>query len=157
VTTNLSESFDHESFKVSGPSVHETLYSTRIRDIDVEPLAQHVVRLSIDPPLDQGDLCAVERIYKCPPLKMYYSFATKFCSWHNPTAYPIYDHNADECLWSYQKQDGFANFRRQDLGYYEKFVAIVTAFRNHYGLSCFSFRLLDKFLVRSGGEILAKN
>jgi hypothetical protein len=68
--------------------VLNTLYSTRIRDIDVEPLAQHIVRLNIDPPLDQGDLCAVERIYNCPPLKMYYCFATKFCSWHNPTAYP---------------------------------------------------------------------
>jgi hypothetical protein len=136
--------------------VLNTLYSTRIRDIDVEPLARHIVTLNIDPLLDQGELAAVERIYNCPPLKMYYSFATKFCSWHNPTAYPIYDHNADECLWSYKKQDRFANFNRQDLGYYEKFVATVTAFRNHYGLSSFNFRQLDKFLVRSGGEILKK-
>ncbi len=130
------------------------LYSTRILDKDVEPLSEHIVTLNIDPLLDRGDLTAVERIYICPPLKMYYSFATKLCSWHNPTAYPIYDHNADECLWSYQKQDGFANFRRQDLGYYEKFVAIVTAFRNHYGLISFNFRQVDKFLVRSGDEIL---
>jgi hypothetical protein len=132
------------------------LYSARVLDKDVEPLARHIVTLNIDPLLDQGELAAVERIYNCPPLKMYYSFATKFCSWHNPTAYPIYDGNVDKYLWSYKKQDGFANFHHQDLGYYEKFVAIVTAFRNHYRLSCFTFKQLDKFLYLSGGEILTK-
>ena len=113
------------------------LYNTRVLDIDVEPIARHIVTLNIDPLLDQGDLAGVGLIYNCPGLKMYYSFATKFCSWHNPAAYPIYDRNADECLWSYKNQDQFANFHHQDLGYYEKFVATVTAFRNHYGLGCF--------------------
>jgi hypothetical protein len=132
------------------------LYNAWVLDKDVEPLARHIVTLNIDPLLDQGELAAVELIYTCPPLKMYYSFATKFCSWHNPTAYPIYDRNADECLWSYKKQDRFANFHRRDLEYYERFVATVTAFRNHYGLSSFTFRQLDKFLFRSGDEILTK-
>ena len=63
------------------------LYSTRVLDNDIESLARHVTGLGIDPLLERG---ALEAVYTCPPLKMYYSFATKFCSWHNPNAYPIY-------------------------------------------------------------------
>jgi hypothetical protein len=130
------------------------LYSTRVNDVDVLPLAEHIVRLDLDTQLDQGMLAAVERIYTCDGLQMYYSFATKFCSWHNPEAYPIYDRYADECLWAYKKRDGFAEFQHQDEGYYEKFVAIVTAFRAHYGLDRFTFREIDKFLWSSGKAIL---
>ena len=130
------------------------LYSTRVNDVDVLPLAEHIVRLDLDPQLDQGVLAAVGRIYTCDNLRMYYSFATKFCSWHNPKAYPIYDRYADECLWAYKKQDGFAKFQHQNVGYYEEFVAIVSAFRTHYGLDRFTFREIDKFLWRSGERIL---
>ncbi len=64
------------------------LYSTRVLDNDVESLARHITGLGIDKLLEQGALDAVEHIYTCPSLeKKYYSFATKFCSWHNPNAY----------------------------------------------------------------------
>jgi hypothetical protein len=86
---------------------------------------------------------------------MYYSFATKFCSWHNPTAYPIYDHYVDVCLWSYKQQDGFADFHRQDLGYYDKLVPVLSAFCKHYDLKSLSHRDLDKFLWLSGYRILS--
>jgi hypothetical protein len=130
------------------------LYSTRVNDIDVWPLAEHIAGLRIDSLIDQGDPAAVKRIYTCGDMRMYYSFATKFCSLHNPTAYPIYDRYADECLWAYKKQDRFEKFDRQDLGYYNKFVAVVSAFRKHYGLDRFSFRDIDKFLWRTGARIL---
>ena len=130
------------------------LYSTRINYIDVDPLARHIAGLGIDTLLDQGSPRAVDLIFVCPPLPKYFSFATKFCSLHNPSAFPIYDHYVDECLWLYKKQDGFAVFHRQDLYIYERFVEIVTAFRNHYELSRFTFREIDKFLWRTGNSIL---
>ena len=87
--------------------------------------------------------------------KQYLSFASKFCSWHNPTAYPIYDGNVHECLYSYQKQDSFAEFQNEDdLYYYQKLLDTVVAFRNHYGLNSLSFKQLDKFMCLSGGRIL---
>jgi hypothetical protein len=132
------------------------LYNARVRDIDVEPLARHIASLQLDPTLEKGAPHAVALITNCEKLKKYFSFATKFCSWHNPVAYPMYDGNVDECLWSYQRQDRFAKFHRQDLGYYERLIAVVAGFRTFYGLDSFSFRQLDKFLWRMGERILRR-
>jgi vacuolar-type H+-ATPase subunit C/Vma6 len=88
-------------------------------------------------------------------VRQYLSFASKFCSWHNPTAYPIYDGNVRECLSLYQKQDSFAQFRnKEDLYYYQKLFDAVLAFRSHYGLNSLTFKQLDKFMYRVGGQIL---
>ena len=131
------------------------LYNTRVDDIDVEPLARHIAGLSIGPILDRGALEAVGLIADCPGLKKkYFSFASKFCSKHEPEVYPIWDGNARACLWAYKKQEQFASFRNYDLWVYESFRATIVAFRDHYGLDCFTFRQLDKFLYRSGGRIL---
>ena len=132
------------------------LYSTRINDIDIPPLAHHIAGLDIDPMLDQGSLDAVSQIMNCPGLDRKYSFATKYCSWHNPDVYPIYDGNAEACVWAYQKQDKFGKFLRKDLQLYEVWVETVKAFRTHYGLGHLSFRELDKFLWREGGRVLQK-
>ena len=58
------------------------------------------------------------------------------------------------CLDAYRKQDGFAEFHREDLFYYKKLVEIVRAFRNYYELSWFNLKELDKFMFRSGEQIL---
>jgi hypothetical protein len=125
------------------------LYGTMIRDIDVETVAKHIVGLasdrSLDQLLDQGSLDAVFLIAHCPKLKQYLSFASKFSSWHNPTAYPIYDGNVRQCLWSYKKQDAFADFQNQDLWYYKKLVETVIAFRDFYELNPLTFKQVDKF------------
>jgi hypothetical protein len=131
------------------------LYGTMIRDIEVETVAKHIVGLGIDPLLAQGSLQAVTLITDCPNVRQYLSFASKFCSWHNPTAYPIYDGNVRECLSLYQKQDSFAQFRnKEDLYYYQKLFDAVLAFSSHYGLNSLTFKQLDKFMYRVGGQIL---
>ena len=76
-----------------------------------------------------------------------YSFATKYCGWHRPAVYPIYDSYVDACLWFYKKRDKFDEFKRQDLCVYAQFLKTVTAFRSHYRLGEFDFKQLDKFLV----------
>ena len=130
------------------------LYGTMIPDIEVETVAKHIVGLGIDPLLAQGSLQAVALITDCPNLRQYLSFASKFCSWHNPSAYPIWDGNVDASLWLYKKRYQFAEFQRQDLGYYEKLVGIVDEFRNRFDLNDFTYRQIDKFLWRSGDRIL---
>lgn len=131
------------------------LYSTRIKDIDVRPLAIHIAGLGIDPFIAQGSPHAVDLITNCPKMRRYYCFATKFCSWHNPTAYPIYDGNVDKCLWLYMKQDRFEKFHHEDLISYDKFLAVVTAFRSFYSLPpLITFKQLDKFLWRLGEKSL---
>jgi hypothetical protein len=68
-----------------------TLHSARVRDIDIGPLTRHIAGLRIDPLLQEGRPEAVDLIWNCDGLLKYFSFASKYCSWHNPTAYPIYD------------------------------------------------------------------
>lgn len=129
------------------------LYNTRVNDVDVQGLAKHIADLGVDEPIKQGDTAIVERIYTCEGLRMYYSFATKFCSWHNPDSYPIYDSYAEECLWAYRKQQGFAAFKRQDCGVYNRYKAVVNTFRRHYGLDDFTFKEIDKFLWQTGERL----
>jgi len=130
------------------------LYSTRVNDKDIEPLARHIAGLNIDALLNAGSYDAVDLIANCPTLDREYSFATKFCSLHNSAAYPIYDGNADACLWAYQKQDKFGEFFRKDLRKYPVWVETVKRFRTHYKLGHFSFRQLDKFLWSEGARII---
>ncbi|MGA2905827.1 MAG: hypothetical protein ABSD98_18535, partial [Candidatus Korobacteraceae bacterium] len=132
------------------------LYETRI--LAVNAVAQHITSLvNIDSCLTAGSPDAVDLIVSVKlgdKVRNNFSFATKYCNWHNPAAYAIYDGNVDACLWCYKKQDSFTTFARQDLRYsgYPVFLRIVTAFRDFYGLNSFSFKQLDKFLWEKGPE-----
>jgi len=87
-------------------------------------------------------------------MKSYLSFASKFCSWHNPMDYPIWDGNVRACLWAYKQQDEFATFHNYDLWDYESFRSIMSAFQARYGLELLSSKEVDKFLWRLGDRIL---
>jgi hypothetical protein len=123
------------------------LYRTRILANDIEAVAQHILQLNIDPLLQAGQNEAVECIAEPVNERSNYSFATKYCSWHNQKAFPIYDGYVEKILWGYRRQkDPFAEFQRQDLGEYDEFNRVITTFRTHYHLQEFDFKSLDKFL-----------
>ena len=127
--------------------VLNTLYSTQIRAVNI--VARHIASLAIDPDLRAGRPEIVDKIAKVQLSNMTrnnFSFASKYCSWHKATAYPIYDSKVEACLWHYKKQDGFTTFRRYDHYDYAEFVRRVSAFRDFYGLTSFNFKELDKFL-----------
>jgi hypothetical protein len=131
--------------------VLNVLYSTQIRAVN--KVARHICSLEIDEALKAGNPEIVDNISKVQlsggKTHNFFCFASKYCSWHNPMAYPIYDSNVEACLWSYRKQDGFATFRRY--GYdYPEFVRRVNAFRDFYGLTSFTYKQLDKFLYYLG-------
>jgi hypothetical protein len=83
--------------------------------------------------------------------RRYYSFATKFCSWHNQDAYSLWDYNVDEALW---KRDRFAIFKRQELCEYPRLTEVVKEFRTFYGLQQYSHKDVDKFLWRVGDPLM---
>jgi len=129
------------------------LYSTQI--LAVMDVARHIHQNAkeIDFGLPTGSPLVVETIGKVTigitgKERYNYSFATKYCSWHNPTAYPIWDSRVDKYLWRLQKQDNFAPFFKTnaDMWDYPKFVEVMTAFRKVYGLESFTFKETDKFL-----------
>ncbi len=131
------------------------LYSTSV--FDVHGVAKHLLQLNIDEALRAGDRKLVSRIATFTlsngKLRNNYSFATKYCAWHNPDAFQIYDSRVDEAMWHYKKHHGFADFRRYDLGDYARFMQIMDQFIEHFGLHAFTRRQIDKFLWIEGGTL----
>ena len=150
----LNENLEDVLLKVAAIN---SLYSTNIYAI--YRVSQHICDLNIDSRLREGDPNLVEEIAHVKisdEVERYnYSFATKYCSWHAPEMYPIYDRIAEQMIVWYQKDDAFApKFTRQQLWEdYNLFRETIKAFRNHYGLNEFSFKQLDKFLWKYGRKL----
>lgn len=127
------------------------LYRTQIYATD--QVADHIIEKNIDPLLkirDPGTIDLIARIQLGGKSKNNYSFATKYCAWHHPMEYPIYDSFIEKMLWGYQKQDKFSSFRREALREYSQFKQIIDELLRHYDLSQFNFKDIDKFLWMAG-------
>ena len=128
-------------------SVLNSLYSTSI--LALYKVAAHIHGLQIDTKLAQQSLDVVEEIAQISingKTRRNYSFASKYCSWHAPDFYPIYDGYVGGLLWAYQQQDRFANFRLEELKNYTQYKAVHNQFSQHYGLMTFTAKQVDKFL-----------
>lgn len=126
-------------------------YSTHI--FKVFPMAKHIVAIDIDERLKAGDVSLVGDIQKGSGNKRnYYSFATKYCSHHQPLDFPIYDSYVDKVLCYYQKRDEFFTFNALDLKNYERFKIILLAFRSFYGLEDYNLKEIDKYIWLLGKE-----
>ncbi|HLY40232.1 MAG TPA: hypothetical protein VKR52_03420 [Terracidiphilus sp.] len=133
------------------------LYSTNI--FAVYDVAHHIWQLSedVDSALASGVPEIVDKIARVTITttgknRTNYSFATKYCSWHNQASYPIWDSRVDRYLRS-MRQTSFAKFLNPhgDLwNCYPEFVKLMTDFRDFYGLGSFNFKQIDKFLYAHG-------
>ncbi len=141
------------------------LYSTRIpvyseKTPDVQDVTQHICKNAeyVDSALADGLPEVVDKISRVAAWgksdRNYFSFAAKFCSWHERSTYPIYDSYSEACLWYYSRRDGFATFPREEYDYTE-YVRRVRAFRDFplYGLGSLSFKEIDKFLYLCGRKL----
>ena len=140
-------------------------YSTNI--FSIYPVAEHIYKMKIDSKLEEGDISAVSDIKSVViggKKKELYSFASKYCSHHNPEEYPIYDSYVDEVLWYFRKHPNcsdsenpnFSNFKRKDLKDYGEFKKILLKFRNHYGLNEYTLKQIDQYLWQLGKEYFSK-
>jgi hypothetical protein len=141
------------------------LYSTQIRVYakmvpNVLDVATHIQRNGdeIDSALTIGSPEVVNRIaaVTVPEKKTrwFFSFATKYCSFHRPEFYPIWDSRVDRYISSLKDQPRFAEFfgTGEDRWRYSEFRRLITIFRDSYGLGSFSFKEIDKFLYTYGGK-----
>lgn len=134
-------------------------YSTNI--FSPFTVAKHIVALNIDDYLAKDDL---EIVNKIGNVRMndhksinFYSFATKYCSHHKPTIYPIYDSYVEKILLYFKKRDHFHNFSKQDLRLYTKFRDILMRFREYYGLQQFNLKQIDQYLWQAGKKYFPKS
>jgi hypothetical protein len=134
--------------------VINSLYATQIGAIVA--VAQHIFRLNIDARLKIGDPLLVDQIAKVTfsgKERRNCAFATKYCSFHNPSAFPIYDSFVDRVLRAYQKQDRFLPQALGDLKDYARFKDVLESFVLFYDLGNINARELDYFLWGYGKEI----
>lgn len=138
------------------------LYSTNI--YAVVQVARHIVSLDIDAALaeDVVDPALIEGIANVEirgKSRRNYSFATKYCNFHRPDVYPIYDSLVVGILNALLKQgETFDTFTRGE--HWGTDYAIwhrsIRRFREHYGLGEFSIREIDKYLWTLAKERRAK-
>lgn len=138
-----------------------SLASTNI--IDVFYIAEHILKLNIDDRLKQGDYKLVDEIGRKiivgSSKRAHYSFASKYCSYHLPRKYSIYDRYVALVLTELQDRDSYSDFKRtEDLRSYERYMKALEDFRNYYGFpeEDFSKKNLDKYLWLLGKEWVRK-
>lgn len=131
-------------------------YSTVV--FDTFSLAKHIINMKIDEPLQNGDLNVVNRIGQLINVRNFYSFATKYCSFHEPEKYAIYDNLVARLLGKYNKAFPFykEKFRINDLRNYILYIDVIKSFSNHFGLSEYSLKDLDKYLWITAKEYFKK-
>lgn len=126
-------------------------YSTNI--FSIFAVAKHIQALDIDKRLEEGDASLVDDIADMTiggKKRRFYSFASKYCSHHKPTLFPIYDNFVDRVLRYFRKQDGFCSFSDEDLKNYPKFIKVLNAFQEFYHLGDFNKKDLDRYLWQLG-------
>lgn len=139
-------------------SILNDFYSTNI--FKIYPVAKHILSLDIDYRLNSGDPTLVDDISRnnVGGKDIYfYSFASKYCSHHNPKEYPIYDYYVDIVLRHFRDKDNFDSFTNSDLKKYASFKKILFKFREYYCLSMFSIKELDQYLWQFGKKYFPKS
>ena len=130
-------------------------YSTNI--FDVHSVAKHILSLNIDERLMNGDISLVHdishvRVGAKKEERVFYSFATKYCSHHQPMKFAIYDNYVEKVLWHFQKKNKFSTFKRENLKNYAIYMKAIHDFKRHYGLENFKIKQLDQYLWLLGKE-----
>ncbi len=143
-------------------SVINDLYSTNIFATFL--MAKHIQQLDIDLALRVGDPLIVAKISVGHGIRSkknareidFYSFATKYCSWHYKDTYPIYDSFVHKMLVAYRKRDSFSSFSESELKDYGRFKDVIADFKEHYSLNQHDLKQIDKFLWIYGKTIFKK-
>lgn len=133
-------------------------YSTNI--FSIYPVAKNICALDIDSRLKNGDVTLVGDIQYVTvgdKEKNFYSFASKYCSHHNPLDYPIYDSYVDEVLRYFRNRDSFSDFQDGDLKDYVKFKGILIDFSAFYGLNKYNLKQIDQYVWQLGKDYFPKN
>ena len=115
---------------------------------------------NLDNRLKQGDISLVDEIKEVTmsdgKKRDFYSFATKYCSHHNPKFFPIYDSYVDKILVALNKAYPFSTFKHKELKNYQRFNEVLLDFNKTFGLDNFSLKDLDTYLWLLGKEIFPK-
>lgn len=129
-------------------------YNTNIYSIF--PVAKHIHSLNIDKRLKDKDQKLVNDIALVNlngKFISFCSFATKYCSHHDPINYPIYDIYVEKILMEFNKRDRFQYFRKVDLKDFQRFKSIIIDCKHYYILEEYYLKDIDRFLWQLGKNL----
>jgi len=143
-----NKKIEHVLLKVSALN---DFYSTNI--FDTYSVAKHILTTDIDDRLKKDDHSLVNDIAQISIKNKtinFYSFASKYCSHHKPTSYPIFDSFVEKMLLHFKSADNFDTFDKVDLKSYGRFIKVIRSFQSFYNLDKFTLREIDIFLWLAG-------
>ncbi len=140
-----------EGCVIAKVAVLNALYATRI--MNIYPVVDRIIDLDIDGRLRAGEPTLVGDVgwVKLGKKKrMLLSFASKYCHWHEPERFQIFDSRVEAMLLAYRRRFGFAKFTNAELRDYPTFLRLIAEFQAFFGLNSFSRKQIDKFLWIEG-------
>lgn len=143
---------DIDDILIKASSLND-FYSTNI--FSIFNVAKHIHKLNIDERLKNKDEKLVNDIATVEingKVKNFYSFATKYCSHHDPINYPIFDSYVEKVLLFFNKKDHFYNFSKNDLKDYIKFKKVLIEFKKFYNIDNYNLKEIDKYLWQLGKD-----
>ena len=126
-------------------AVIDNFSSTNV--FDLYKMAEHILGKHIDERLKDGDYSLVDDIAKIEiggKERTFYSFASKYCHYHNPEKFAIYDSYVAKVLCV------FLNKKENELRDYKTFMEALNDFSQRYHLENYKYDNLDKYLWRLG-------
>lgn len=126
-------------------AVIDNFSSTNIYDL--YKMADHIVGKQIDEKLNTGDYSLIDDIAKLEiggNDRKFYSFATKYCHYHNPKCFAIFDSYVAKVLCV------FLDKKEYELREYYTFMRTLDDFSKRYNLDNYKYDDLDKYLWRLG-------
>lgn len=139
-------------------SVLNDFYSTNI--FKVYPVAVHIHNINIDERLYDSDPTLVDDIASISLAgkpKYFYSFASKYCSHHNPLNYPIYDSYVEKVLKYFRNINKELKFLNKDLKNYSSFKNLLLRFQQLYNIEQYNLKELDRYLWQIGKYYFPNN
>ena len=141
-----------------------SLFNVRATAKQLVVFADYILEIDeFDSRLNNGDIDLVNQISDFMSERKessLYSLTTKYCKFHRPDDYPIYDSNVDNALWCFKKKFWFRNqilndFYRKDLKKYSKFYNVISLLRNMLKDEGeeFDFTDIDKYLFLAGRKL----
>lgn len=127
-------------------------YATNIYRI--APVARKIYEIpDFDERLAKGDDTLVEEIALVDGRRNY-SFATKYCSHHQPLLYPIFDRYVCDVLAELRRRNpgAFRFKQKKALTTYPTFRGAIDDFRRSYGLYNYSYKDIDRYLWQLGKD-----
>ncbi|MBN1803300.1 MAG: hypothetical protein JW891_17445, partial [Candidatus Lokiarchaeota archaeon] len=139
------------------------LYATGI--LDTFKVAEHVSTIKeLDSLLQAGRPEAIDLIRcghgietKSKKDRDFYSFATKYCSFHNPDHFPIWDNLVSDLIYRWNKHYGWNNSLTHDkLHRYPIFIAIIKSILEYLNDRSLTVKSLDMGLWIIGKYVFRK-